>query len=84
MGDEAKDAHKRIMAKAKRIIAYSTKDLLTLVQVINFATAKRGNIHEKAWILPCLSVLSRGNNFVAIETTPNLHHKSDNVLYFIR
>ena len=28
----------------------------TLVQVINFATEKRGNIHGKAWILPRLSV----------------------------
>ena len=28
----------------------------TLVQVINFAMAKRGNIHGKAWILPRLSV----------------------------
>ena len=28
----------------------------TLVQVINFATAKRGNIHGKGWILPHLSV----------------------------
>ena len=28
----------------------------SLVQVINFATAKRGNIHGKVWILPRLSV----------------------------
>ena len=26
----------------------------------------------------------RGNNFVAIEMTPNLRCKSDNVLYFVR
>ena len=27
----------------------------SLVQVINFATVKRGNIHGKAWIFPRLS-----------------------------
>ena len=29
---------------------------MALVQVINFATEKRGNIHGKAWILPRKSV----------------------------
>ena len=37
----------------------------TLVQVINFATEKCGNIHGKAWILPCLSV------FFSVETIPS-------------
>ena len=48
--------------------------------------------HGKTWQYPQKSMdiatskcfFSRGNNFVAIETTPNLRRKRDNVLYFIR
>ena len=32
------------------------QDLVPLVQVINFSTEKRANIHGKSWILPRLSV----------------------------
>ena len=59
--------------------------IFSLVQVINFATAK-------TWQYPRISVdistskcfFCRGTFFVAIATTPNLRCKSDNVLYFIR
>ena len=35
----------------------------TLVQVINFAMAKRGNIHGKAWIFPRRSVFFSWKQF---------------------
>ena len=66
-------------------VIISDRDPKSLVQVINFSTEKCGNIHRKAWILPRLSVFFfRGNNSVAIEMTPNLRRKSDNVLYLVR
>ena len=48
--------------------------------------------HGKMWQYPRKSMdiatskcfFSRGNNSVAIEMTPNLRRKSDNVLYFVR
>ena len=59
--------------------------MLALVHVINFATVKTWQYPQKSVdIATSKCFFSRGNNFVAIETTPNLRCKSDNVLYFVR
>ena len=43
---------------------------ITLVQVINFATEKRGNIHGKAWILPRLSIFFPWKQFRRYRDNP--------------